>query len=72
MENWYALHEMSRQIQRERQLAANKLAMVQQFRKFDMKNSKAGSKKRRGKLLNFIGKSFETFGRALQKKSQIC
>ena len=72
MENWYALHLMSRQIQRERQLEARKLRQVQQFRKFDMKNSKANSEKKRRRFINFIGKSFESFGKALQKKSQIC
>ncbi len=38
MENWYALHEMSRQVQRERQLEAQKLSQIRQFREFDIKN----------------------------------
>ncbi len=72
MENWYALHEMRRQIHREQQLEAQKIRMVQQLREFDMKNSKKMAKKRQRRLLNFIGKSLETFGRSLQKKSQTC
>ncbi len=72
MENWYALHLMRRQIQTQRRLEAKKLCMVQQLREFDMRNTRAIAKKRPRRLLNFIGRSFETFGRALQKKAGTC
>ncbi len=72
MENWYALHLMSRQIHKERQMEAKKLRMVRQAREFDMENTRVMAKKRRRSFLNFIGRSFETFGRALQKKAGTC
>ncbi len=72
MENWYALHLMSKQITREHRLHAHKLRLIQESRELETRNSPAGSIKKHPGILNFIGRSLETFGRALQKKTQTC